>query len=305
MEILTYSRIRMYLNCPASEYLRYTAGLIPKMGGSTPRLLGSAVHKGLETGSIDEAVALFNAVAPVSQAEQDQLDADMATCRAMLLGAKKAFPALEDMHPEMEFTIPIINPKTGETSPHFMLAGKVDGICTMDGEKWIVEYKTASSVTQQYISRLSLDGQVTTYMHAMQKVLGRSIAGVIYRIIRKPSIRKGQAESSDQYCRRLEIDYQNRPEFYFTEQLLYRSPDDIKAFEQELWDITQRMLWDRQQGICLHNTARCTDFGCCEYMPICRNDQWQNMYEYREPHQELSKGAIDNAFTENENASKV
>ena len=290
METLTYSRMRMYLNCPASEQLRYTACLVPKVKGSTPRLLGSAVHKGLETGSVDEAMALFDAVVPVSQEEQDQMDADQATCRAMLLGANKAFSALDDMQPEVEFSLPILNPSTGKASRRFRLAGKVDGICSRDGETWLVEYKTASTITKQYVDRLCLDGQVTTYIYAMQRVLRRPIAGVIYRVIRKPSIKRGQKESADEFCSRLEADYQERPEFYYVEQLLYRKPDDIRAFEQELWDITQRMLWDRKHGICPHNTARCTDYGCCDYMPICRHDQWQGLYEYCEPHQELTNG---------------
>ena len=291
MELLTYSRLRMYLNCPASERLRYGACLVPKLGGSTPRLLGSAVHKGLETGNTDEALALFDSVVPVSQEEQDQLDLDRATCKAMLLGAKKAFPALEGLQPEVEFNLPIINPLTGKSSRRFRLAGKVDGICTRDGETWLLEYKTASAIGKQYVDRLALDGQVTTYIYAMQRVLGKPIAGVIYRVIRKPSIKRGQKESADEFCTRLEADYQERPEFYFYEQLLYRKADDIQHYEQELWDITQRMMWDRKHGICPHNTSRCTDFGSCEYMPICRHDnQWECMYEQREPHQELSKG---------------
>ena len=289
MEKLTYSRLRMYLNCPASEQLRYGACLVPKMHGTTPRLLGSAVHKGLETGSLDEAMALFDAVIPATQEEQDQMDADRATCRAMLLGAETAFSALDDLQPEIEFTLPIINPQTGKASRRFQLAGKVDGICTKEGETWLLEYKTASTITKQYVDRLALDGQITTYIYAMQKVLRKPIAGVIYRVIRKPSIKRGQKETAEQFCSRLEADYQERPEFYFYEQLLYRNADDIRAFEQELWNITQRMLWDRKHGICPHNTARCTDFGTCEYMPICRrDDQWEAMYEHREPHQELT-----------------
>ena len=289
MEKLTYSRIRMYLNCPASEQLRYGECLVPKMHGRTPRMLGSAVHKGLETGNLEEAMALFDAVIPSTQEEQDQMDADRAICRAMLLGAKTAFSALDDLQPEVEFTLPIINPLTGKASRRFQLAGKVDGICTKDGETWLLEYKTASTITKQYVDRLALDGQITTYIYAMQKVLRKPIAGVIYRVIRKPSINRKQKETAEQFCQRLEADYQERPEFYFYEQLLYRNAADIQAFEQELWNITQRMLWDRKHGISPHNTARCTDFGTCEYMPICRHDdQWESMYEYREPHQELT-----------------
>ena len=293
IEILTYSRLRLRLNCPYAEHLRYDCLLAPKATGS-PRKLGSAVHKGLETGSVAEALALLGSVEPATQEQQDALDIDRATCKAMLEGAQTAFTPLENLRPEQAFTLPIINPATGAVSRSYALSGKVDGICTQDGETWLVEYKTAASVDRQYIARLRLDGQVTTYLYAMQRVLGCKLAGVIYRIIRKPSIRQTQKETFEAYCQRLEADYRERPEFYFTEERLYRSQADLKRYEAELWSLTQRILWERKHDIHPMNTARCTDFGTCEYMPLCLGESGcEAIYERREANEEL-KGANEN-----------
>ncbi len=303
METLTYSRLRLRLNCPFAEHLRYDLGLAPK-SSSAPRLLGSAVHKGLETGSITEALAVFDAVQPFTQEQQSALDLDMATCRAMLYGAQQAFAPLEDLQTEQCFSLPIINPETDAASRSFVLSGKVDGVCTLGGESWLVEYKTASSVDRQYISRLRLDGQVTTYLYAMQRVLDKPLAGVIYRIIRKPSIRQTQKETFEAFCDRLEADYRDRPEFYFIEERLYRSQEDLDLFEAELWDITQRMLWERQRDVYPRNTARCTDFGTCEYMPICLQEAGcEARYERRDPHEELKGDQPHGTATEDKDTA--
>lgn len=81
---MTYSRLRLRLNCPYAEHLRYDCLLAPKATGS-PRMLGSAVHKGLETGSVAEALALLDSLQPATQEQQDALDIDRATCKAITL----------------------------------------------------------------------------------------------------------------------------------------------------------------------------------------------------------------------------
>lgn len=292
-EILTYSRLRLRMNCPYAEHLRYEQLLVPK-ASSNPRLLGSAVHKGLETGNMAEALSILESVRSITQEQQGAQDLDKAICKAMLEGAEKALAPLQSLRPEQEFSLPILNPSTGAVSRSFALSGKVDGICVHEGETWLVEYKTASSVDRQYIARLRLDGQVTTYLYAMQRVLRQELAGVIYRIIRKPLIRQTQKESFEAYCDRLEADYRERPDFYFTEERLYRSQADLRQYEIDLWNLTQRILWERKHAIHPRNPARCTDFGTCEYMPICMGESGcEALYERRDANEEL-KGANEN-----------
>lgn len=291
MEILTHSRIKARKNCPMAEHLRYDLRLAAKHKRSALSI-GSAVHLGLETGDIEQAVDFFKEVLPDDQGEADTLEINRATVRAMLTGYFNRF----DQWPtgtlkEWKFDLPIVNPSTGAKSKTFRLQGKVDAIVEIDGLHWVVEYKTASQINQGYFERLELDEQITTYLYAAQKTFGESVAGVLYRVLKKPSIKQTKKESLEQFCRRLEQDYIDRPEFYFYEAQYYRSPQDLDRFEAELWSFTKQYLYERKAGIHSKNAGRCLDWGKCEYMPIClAQPDWQLFYEKKEIHEELQEG---------------
>lgn len=288
-EILTQSRIQMRKNCAFKEHLRYNHRLVPKRN-SEARNIGTAVHKGLETHSVDAALAELDREVH-SQEEQDKLDVRKATVSAMLKGYWAAgFQEFDSLEPELKFSVPIRNPRTGAFSKKFLFEGKVDGVAMVDGQHWLVEYKTAGALDQSYFDKLYLDTQITSYIYGAQRALGITFAGVIYRVIRKPTIRQKQKETLDEYCKRLEADYLDpeRKEFYFADAKLYRSQEDIAAFEQELWDFTQQYLFDNRCNCHMRNTSRCLDWGKCEYMPICMQEAgWEALYERREPHEEL------------------
>jgi hypothetical protein len=288
METLTYSRIKSRKNCPMAEHIRYELGLAPKQKKGS-FALGSAVHRGLETNSIEEAMAIFSDTFPSTQEEQDKLEINKAIVQAMLGGYFQRFGVWpDDTRKESKFSIPIINPETGARSRSFELQGKIDAITAIDGQNWIVEYKTASQINDDYFNRIELDEQVSTYMYAAQKFFEIPIVGIIYRVLKKPSIRQKKTESLEQFCQRLAQDYLNRPEFYFFEGKFYRSQEDLVQYEKELWAFTKQYLYERNHGIHCKNASRCTDFGRCEYMPICLQEaDWELIYEKREIHEEL------------------
>lgn len=293
MEFLTYSRIKARKNCPMAEHLRYDLQLVPKNKRESLSI-GSAVHLGLETEDIDKAVDYFKNVLPADQAEADALEINRATVRAMLIGYFQKFGCWpKDARREQQFDIPIVNPETGAKSKTFRLQGKIDAIVAIDGQYWIVEYKTAGQINQGYFERLELDDQITTYMYAVRKAFGIQAAGVIYRVLKKPSIRQTKKESLEQFCQRLEADYADpaREDFYFYEAKFYRSPDVLAQFEKELWAFTKQYLFERGKGIHCKNASRCLDWGKCEYMPIClQSPDWELFYEQKEIHEELREG---------------
>jgi hypothetical protein len=294
-DVLTYSRIKMRKNCPASEHYRYEQCLTP-ITRKQSLSIGSAVHKGLETGSIEEALKLFDDILPNSQDEMDELEINKVIVSAMLAGYFAKFKPFLEYKAEIQFDIPILNPLTKHISHSFRLQGKIDKLAKIDGLWWLVEYKTASQINQGYFERLELDEQITTYIYAAQKEWNIKIAGVIYRVLKKPSIRQTKKETLEQFCKRLEKDYIDRPEFYFYEQQLYRSQEDLERFEQELWDFTQQYLYEKRNGINYRNCSRCLDWGRCQYMPICCNEpDWNLKYEVKEINEELNDNAVANA----------
>lgn len=267
-ERLTHSHIKARMNCPMAEHYRYELELVPRVQ-SKHLSLGTAVHKGIETGSIEDALTTFDGIFPSTQEAQNELDTQRVICEAMLSGYFAHFEPFDSYEAEIEFETPITNPKTKALSKTFILAGKVDGLAKIDGQWWICEYKTASRVDRAYVDRLQLDAQITTYMHAIQRIRGIRIAGVIYRILKKPTIRQKQSESLAQFRDRIIEDYQTRPDFYYDEQRLYRSQADLETFERELWMFTQRLLQERRAGLHFKNTSQCAEWGGCPYIPLC------------------------------------
>lgn len=270
MELLTNSAIGQFKNCRRAFYYRRVKELALRYE-SISRGVGSAVHKGLETGSVEEALHLFDDTFPSDQEEANRLEVNRAIVQAMLEGYFDLYGAGwdGDFYPEKQFELPIINPDTGATSRSFRLAGKVDGLLHKDGRWWLVEYKTAGMVDKNYIDHLMLDQQLTTYIYGLQRQEGVKISGIIYRMLRKPSIRQRKNETVGQFTDRLSQDYKDRPEFYFYEEQLYRTQEDLDEFERELWSITQDLLKCRREGLWYRNTSRCRDWGSCDYLPLC------------------------------------
>ena len=293
MELLTYSTMSRFKNCRKKMYYRNILHLKPRIE-TTARDIGTAVHKGIETGNIEDALSIFADVFPNDQTESDALETNKVVVRAMLEGYFARFGVgfdAEEYLPETQFEIDIINPKTGAKSRSFKLAGKADGLVKRQGQWWLVEYKTAGQIGKAYIDKLYLDAQITTYIYALQRYLGIRIAGVIYRILRKPSIKQTKKETINQYLDRLTADYKERPEFYFFEEKLYRSQDDLAEFEVELWDLTQDLLKCCRDGLWYKNTSRCGDWSACSYMPLClQTPDAESLFVTREINEELEEG---------------
>jgi hypothetical protein len=277
-----------FKNCRRKFYYRNELLLTPRLRKSSFSL-GSAVHKGIETRSIEKALKAFDDVFPNSQEESDSIETMKIICTAMLEGYFALYPAFEDAQAEIQFLLPIINPN-GRTSNSFKLAGKADGLARIDGQNWLIEYKTASVIDKNYVDKLNLDTQITTYIYALQRFLNIKIEGVIYRILRKPTIKQKQSENIFQYQDRLIKDYKDRPDWYFHEEKLYRSQDDLTEFENELWMLTQDVLHCQRNKAWFKNTGRCADYGLCSYSSLClKQPDAMLMFEKKEQHEELEK----------------
>lgn len=296
MEPLTHSKMQTVKNCPMYFYWRHKKLLVPTMRDGA-RSVGSAVHKGIETGSIDDSIAVLTTQEPTTQEERNRLDTDIAITKAMLTGYFEhfdtAFPEAEERIPELKFEVPIINPTTKATSRTYYLTGKADDLVKIDGQWWLVEHKTAGQIGKSYIDRLMLDSQITTYIYGIQRMMDIDIVGVIYRILRKPTIRQTQKETLDQYLNRLTQDYINRPDFYFYEEKLYRSQEDLKQFERELWLFTKMLLKMENESIYFKNTSRCGEYGGCMYAPLCKQEPDAEMFfTTEESNPELREGNV-------------
>ncbi len=290
LEMWTHSMMSAHMNCPRKGHYRYDLQLAPRVEHKA-RPIGSAFHRGIETGRVEDALALFDRLMPTpnDQTETDRLLNDRAVVEGLVRGGLANWRRHQGGQREVQFRVPIVNPDTGRPSRTFQLAGKIDAIVDVGGEWFLEEYKSAGAIDRMYIDRLELDTQITLYKYAAQRMWDIQIAGVIYRVGRKPSIKQTQKETAAQYRERLLRDYlEERPDFYFFQWDLRRTDEQLAEFERDLWVQTQRHLADRRLGFHPKNTSRCSEYGGCAYMPLClaRPDA-ETLYTIRPPHSEL------------------
>lgn len=287
-EIWTHSRIKARMNCPRLEHLRYTEELVP-IGRSAALDIGTAVHKGIEEWSVEEALKTFDGIEPTDQNEADEIEIAKATVEGMLTGYMSRFEPFRRHTPEKEFRLPLLLTGGKKSRKHF-IAGKIDDIVhELDGD-WIVEYKTAGQLNGAYFDRLYVDEQITMYCYAAKR-MGFNPIGVIYRVIRKPTIRPRKEESISQYTKRLIEEYGSRPEFYFYEQRLYRSQSELASFEESLRERILSFEKDKRAGRNYMNTGHCCVYAGCRYLPLCTGQNGAEcLYEHKAAHEELNGG---------------
>lgn len=206
-QILTNSRRNSFGTCHRRHYFEYELGARPVQDAESLRF-GTLIHLGLEAWfhglhqgpdtAYRDAIAAITANAPAQEADAYQ----QFTALAMMEGYHLRWHGeiLTTLAVEQEFRIPLINPDTLGQSRTWDLSGKIDAIVERDGRALIVEHKTTSydlSPESSYWTRLAIDGQVSGYYQGA-KSLGYDVAGCLYDVLRKPSMRPGSIPLVDE-----------------------------------------------------------------------------------------------------------
>ncbi|WP_328702110.1 PD-(D/E)XK nuclease family protein [Alicyclobacillus fructus] len=307
MEILTHSRIAMRQVCPQKEHFHYVERLRPREVAWSLSI-GTAWHRGLEEwqrgASEDEAVAAGLAtldwIRPESEEEQYKLQLERIRVECMIRFAVRHFQPRNLIAVEQQFELPIVNPKTGHKSRKFKLGGKIDAIAEDEnGVLWILENKTVGIGLEAFRETFGLNNQYTLYYHAVSQLYDKPIGGVIVRSIAKtrtePKRKGGEiVESWNAYKQRLWEMYEAEPDKYLAEDIVIRTPEQIKQFQEELWFETQERLWQAKSGFIRHNLASCNLYGGCPFKPLCLGvaDARESMfYVSSTTHDELNETA--------------
>lgn len=179
--------------------------------------------------------------------------------------------------------------------PPIFVRGKFDGIFRMHGKLWLFETKTKSRIEDSHIAdSLSYNFQVMVYLWAAKQVYGERVHGVVYNLVRRPQLRRGKGQSVFQFCDRVALDIQERPEFYFTRLNCTVPESDQKEFEKRFDAIMTRFLaWAR--NIEKNNFKWQPACGApypCQFLPICSGSGDRKKFKRRlEVFPELAIGA--------------
>lgn len=288
-EHLSASQISTLLACPQKYGFSYDEKLEPI--AFRPALsLGRAFQKAIEMDDPEAGVrALWTERTYTSQAEIDQIEKDatiVATAASLYLSR---YPVTENSTKEYEYRVRLRNPWTGAYSRSFDLLGFADELAEEDGDLVLIENKFVGQIGELSIRKLPLDRQISLAAYGIWRATGRPVAKVRYRFTRKPSIRQKKGESVGEFCMRVERDYNERPDFYTEEQVIYRDQAQLLRTEAELWEWAEQVRAARKRSLFTRNTSACHDFGGCEFLPLCLGDpDASSLYQEKQPREEAA-----------------
>jgi hypothetical protein len=325
-DVLTYSALNTFRNCPRKYKHRYLDFLRPR---EKPNALsfGSVIHGAIELWyrSAADPNRLWTVLDFVDQQfpehiGDDQQRAAWHLARAIITGyaARYATEEFEVVEIEKPFTGEIRNPDTGRQSQTFVMAGKADAIVQRQDGMYLLEHKTASTIDASYLDKLWTDTQIALYSFYLRQ-LGYPIVGVIYNVLLKTRLQQRAGETEAEFeARRAELAAKNksgkstakrqlpesdeefqarlaewyaRPEAFHREHI-YLSEDRLAMLQDEVWEITQQYLDARRRGKWLLNTSNCFSYQRpCEYLAFCQSgfnpNVSENLFEIVPPHEEL------------------
>jgi hypothetical protein len=302
--------------CERRYKFRYEMGLELDRDSRSLRF-GKRFHQGLDLiftgGDLDFALReIAQSYCDVPEwANAEEWAVERETCIALLAGWFYRWHSDPDARlgcvaSELSFELPVINPGTGRKSRGWRRAGKIDRIVSenRDGVPWsfVMEHKTTSESLEagsDYLLRLRIDPQISLYFLAARE-LGYFVDGILYDIIRKPSIRPKAPTKADlarlysdgtyfgveltkeemekvsveretpaMYGARLVADIVSRSDFYFSRLPVARLDADLRSAEADVWLTQQRITQDRRVGAWLSNPSACLLPYRCAFADLC------------------------------------
>jgi len=205
LDKLTHTAMSTAKACLRRYHYRFNLGLVRQKSFKALRM-GSAVHAGLAAWSRGDAryvrIATAGYDAEPLWADPHEWAVECEIVARLLLGYAWFYQADPIGYDEVEqsFEMPLVNPETGAASRTFHLAGKRDGLVTWEGRRFVLERKTSGEdigPDSDYWLRLRIDPQISLYALAARHE-GHNVAGVLYDVIRKPTIAPRQIPELDE-----------------------------------------------------------------------------------------------------------
>lgn len=281
--VLTNSSRSMFLNCQQKYKYAYEELLTPKQGKGFLEV-GNIFHKAHEKilfkTPLPEVQSFIRAEVKKSRrgfiGDSTKFEKDSSIIEGMIVGYHKNQGVLKNAK------IPLIKGKPAvelpfeiRVTPDVVLMGKIDALVKLDDGYWLVEHKSTGRLDGNYIDKLPINSQITTYLWAMQRFLPKEIAqmlrGVIYNVMGKTQIRRTQKESETQFLDRLIEEYLapiNRSKYYFQRKYL-RTSAQLERFHSELLDTAENITRCQKSGRWQQNEFFCTYYGKCEFLQLC------------------------------------
>lgn len=305
-------KLQTHMECRRKYFWQWVLNIIPSKL-NTSFWFGSVMHKGAEVSVGSRKInTIIDAMRKESKIASQGYKIDAFTQDEMDLMLEMSYIIMRvylDLFDDEIETGNII-----ETERYFqiplketpvMLHGTLDAYSKIGNSYYLVEYKTASQITNEYFSRLKFDKQINTYALGVKSITGKLPAGCPYIVFRKPAIRVKKTETTTEFLKRLEEDLYSRPDFYFLRHDVrfgHKSVDAVlQDIEWETFDLYTKYTYLSQKQLMNpfnwpRNDRACFNYGVCPYFMLCKKvtsyKLYLQFYRMREIRYEIEKSEL-------------
>ena len=213
---VSYSSMSGFRKCPRYYYWKHVRRL-EKIVLKIPFITGRIMHNGIQTlfsnphraeqivkdSFKDEAQKARKQFPQMEIRDEEKLAEQAFTTIGMLRAFRyhyaKFLKATRHIKTEKELQYDLNSKVT--------VVGKIDNILENQGANYIYELKNLKSLDMHRVQGIRTDPQSSLY-HTINNLVetkkANKVDGIIYQIIRKPSIRQKKSESKGEFLRRLE-----------------------------------------------------------------------------------------------------
>ena len=210
---MTASRYRAWHRCARLHEYEYERRYQP-VKKARALAFGTLFHRALETwwlgwrDSQGGDTALSRALGVIKDAPDELGDYDLVVLDVLMRGYHARWASVMDeievISVEQTFVGPLVDLESGQVSSDFRQKGKIDVVCRIGGQVWLVEHKTSSAdlgPSSSYWTKLRMDPQVSIYVDGAGLLGHDDVAGCLYDVVGKPTIRphKATPEKSRKY----------------------------------------------------------------------------------------------------------
>lgn len=283
---VSYSSMSGFRKCPRYYYWKHVRRL-EKIVLKIPFITGRIMHNGIQTlfsnphraeqivkdSFKDEAQKARKQFPQMEIRDEEKLAEQAFTTIGMLRAFRyhysKFLKATRHIKTEKELQYDLNSKVT--------VVGKIDNILENQGANYIYELKNLKSLDMHRVQGIRTDPQSSLY-HTINNLVetkkANKVDGIIYQIIRKPSIRQKKSESKGEFLRRLEDWYQTSDGLKFHLERLKKPFIDGAHVLNSLKKVTEHMLscktkedYFQDFNYCIH------EWGTCQYYGLCHGDE--------------------------------
>jgi hypothetical protein len=286
-DFLTCRRLYYYKRLKKYERIQF----------SVPFLVGRVVHTGLNLvlqkvkDPINQMTKFYreekkkikNTLTLTEKQEQD-LDEQEGVTQGMLRAYQKRYGAM------LRDTTLIASEVEGavQISDKVIFVIKLDNLIRVRKEKLLHELKTSKYITPEYVQHIQVDRQTAIYFHFYNMIFEESkIEGILYDVIRKPSIRQKKNESRISFLERLGQWY-DRPQgdmdVFHVER--FKEPKiSESSVVNTVVKVSEDMLRCKDKEDYYEDHSKCTSYygDVCPYYTLCHEggESKENMVLYQ------------------------